>query len=84
MPMPVSVTLKATTRGACSSAGWSRVQPLPAMRAASVTPPFEVNFRALDNRLVSNCLTRWPSVRSTGGRSGAKSIRNVSPLASNW
>ncbi len=60
--MPVSVTSKETTCGACLNVGWSAFQPLAAGDTASFTPPSAVNLKALDSRFFKTCCRRFESV----------------------
>ena len=57
MPMPVSVTSKATTCSAAVSGGFVN-RSSPACRIASVTWPAVVNLTALESRLRSTCWRR--------------------------
>ena len=72
MPMPVSVTRKATTPWAGSAAAARRRRSWKmarggAGRTSSVTDPLSVNLTALDSRLLRTCSRRWRSVSSSAG-----------------
>ena len=60
MPIPVSVTLIATTPSAESSFGL--LQPLVTGATVNSTLPFSVNLKALLSRLLRICCRRWGSV----------------------
>ena len=71
MPIPVSVT------SMCSIAGVDRVAA--SMRVAMVTPPSEVNFRALPTMLVTICRSRVGSHGIVAGIGESETY--VSPIA---
>ena len=62
MPMPVSVTSKATTLGALLSTGCSGFQPPRPPSRVRRTPPCSVNLKAFDSRFFSTCCRRLESV----------------------
>jgi hypothetical protein len=62
-PMPVSCTVTTT--------------PSPARRAVSVTPPFSVNFTALDSRLLKICSRRTSSVYSVGSSGSTAAVSAI-------
>jgi len=62
IPMPVSVTAKATTLAAPSSWPCPWLQPDVAGEIRRVTDPWSVNLKAFDSRFFSICCTRFSSV----------------------
>ena len=82
MPMPVSLTLKATTVGALPSVGWSALQPSVTTPTRSRTAPRSVNLSAFDSRFFTTCSRRFGSVAIARSRFGEKSVVKVSSRAS--
>ena len=72
MPMPVSVTSKATTELAWLSAMLSGRQPVCAGTTRSRTLPWAVNFRALDSRFFRICCRRLESVTIAAAEIGVE------------
>ena len=71
MPMPVSLTEKATTRPARLSTGWSTDQPSAASSIRRSTRPVSVNLQAFESRFRSTCWSRLASVEMAAGRPAA-------------
>ena len=81
MPMPVSMTLKAMTLEARSSASCPGVHPPVTGSTRSVTPPFSVNLKALPSRFFKTCCSRVASVWMARGRVGVSVTSKVRSLS---
>ena len=81
-PMPVSVTLKATTVSASFSVGVVNSMSDGGWCTESRTLPTSVNFRALDSRFLSTCCRRSSSVTIVSGSSGSSSTISSKPCCS--
>ena len=80
MPMPVSVTEKASTCRERLSTSWSNRFSRSASATFILTLPSSVNLKALDRRFFSTCCRRCGSVRMCRGVPGATSTEKASPF----
>ena len=82
MPMPVSMTEKATTRSAWARMSPAKRMPCSAWPTWSVTEPSSVNLTAFESRFLRICWSRCGSVWIRGTAFGAKSSSNASSFSS--
>ena len=84
MPMPLSVTVKRTTRVRLATApGDPATSPTVAGATSSRTPPWSVNLNAFESRFFSTCSRRFGSVViAVDASAGSNSLLNMSLRAS--
>src|SRR5262245_21407004 len=81
MPIPESVTEKASTLPAVLKRSLDCDQPEVAREILNLTEPLSVNLNAFDSRFLMICCSRLSSVYMPRGKLGSNSIENSSFLS---
>ena len=82
MPMPVSVTVNATTERRACERLVGRAPAAVRQARCTLTAPRSVNLNALDSRFFITWRRRCGSVAMLGGSPGASSTEKATPLSS--